>query len=197
MKILSLTGIEKLYFSPIDIAQTLGISGNSALVTCCRYVKNGFLIRLKRNSYILRQKWDYITKEELFKIANMLQSPSYISLSTSLSHNSMSNKNHGDFIESISLKRTKSIKIEGIVFNYLKIKQDYYSPSQEDESCRIASPEKSLLDILYLKYLGKYSIDISSIDLAKLDKKLLAELASQYPEKIRKYFERYIYCHIA
>jgi predicted transcriptional regulator of viral defense system len=197
MKILSLTGIEKLYFSPIDIAQTLGISGNSALVTCCRYVKNGFLIRLKRNSYILRQKWDYITKEELFKIANMLQSPSYISLSTSLSHNSMSNKNHGDFIESISLKRTKSIKIEGIVFNYLKIKQDYYSPSQEEESCRIASPEKSLLDILYLKYLGKYSIDISSIDLAKLDKKLLAELASQYPEKIRKYFERYIYCHIA
>jgi predicted transcriptional regulator of viral defense system len=196
MKILSLTGIEKLYFSPIDIAQTLGISGNSALVTCCRYVKNGFLIRLKRNSYILRQKWDYITKEELFKIANMLQSPSYISLSTSLSHNSMSNKNHGDFIESISLKRTKSIKIEGIVFNYLKIKQDYYSPSQEEESCRIASPEKSLLDILYLKYLGKYSIDISSIDLAKLDKKLLTELASLYPEKIRKYFEKYTYSHI-
>jgi predicted transcriptional regulator of viral defense system len=193
MKILSLTGIEKLYFSPVDIAETLGISGNSALVTCCRYVKNGFLIRLKRNSYILRQKWDYITKEELFKIANMLLAPSYVSLSTSLSHNSASNKNHGDFIESISLKRTKSVKIEGIVFNYLKIKQDYYSPSQEKDSCRIASPEKSLLDILYLKYHGKYNIDISSVDLTKLNKKVLAELASLYPEKIRKYFEKYIY----
>ena len=193
MKILSLTGIEKLYFSPVDIAETLGISGNSALVTCCRYVKNGFLIRLKRNSYILRQKWDYITKEELFKIANMLLAPSYVSLSTSLSHDSASNKNHGDFIESISLKRTKSVKIEGIVFNYLKIKQDYYSPSQEKDSCRIASPEKSLIDILYLKYHGKYNIDISSVDLTKLNKKVLAELASLYPEKIRKYFEKYIY----
>ncbi|HEX7561502.1 MAG TPA: hypothetical protein VF347_04845 [Candidatus Humimicrobiaceae bacterium] len=193
MKILSLTGIEKLYFSPVDIAETLGISGNSALVTCCRYVKNGFLIRLKRNSYILRQKWDYITKEELFKIANMLQAPSYVSLSTSLSHNSTANKNHRDYIESISLKRTKSIKIEGVVFNYLKIKQDYYSPSQEKDSCRIASPEKSLLDILYLKYHGKYNIDISSFDLTKLNKKLLAEMSALYPEKIRKYFDKYIY----
>jgi predicted transcriptional regulator of viral defense system len=193
MKILSLTEIEKLYFSPIDIAQTLGISGNSALVTCCRYVKNGFLIRLKRNSYILRQKWDYITKEELFKIANMLQAPSYVSLTTSLSHNGTANKNHDAFIESISLKRTKSIKIEGIVFNYLKIKQDYYSPSQNKESCKIASPEKSFLDILYLKYRGKYNIDLSSVDITKLDKKLLAELAALYPEKIRKYFEKYIY----
>jgi predicted transcriptional regulator of viral defense system len=193
MKILSLTGIEKLYFSPVDIAETLGISGNSALVTCCRYVKNGFLIRLKRNSYILRQKWDYITKEELFKIANMLLAPSYVSLSTSLSHIGASNKNHGDFIESISLKRTKSVKIEGIVFNYLKIKQDYYSPLQEKDSCRIASPEKSLLDILYLKYHGKYNIDIGCFDLTKLNKRVLAELASLYPEKIRKYFEKYIY----
>ncbi len=193
MKILSLTGIEKLYFSPVDIAETLGISSNSALVTCCRYVKNGFLIRLKRNSYILRQKWDYITNEELFEIANMLHAPSYVSLSTSLSRDSTANKNRGGFIESISLKRTKSIKIEGVVFNYLKIKQDYYSSSQENESCRIASPEKSLLDILYLKYHGKYNIDISSVDLTKLNKKLLAELAVLYPEKIRKYFEKYIY----
>jgi len=196
MKILSLTGIEKLYFSPVDIAQTLGISGNSALVTCCRYVKNGFLIRLKRNSYILRQKWEYLTKEELFQIANMLQSPSYVSLATSLSHHITAAGNHKDFIESISLKRTKSIKIEGVVFNYLKIKQDYYSPSQNAEGCRIASPEKSLLDVLYLKYLGKYKIDISSLDIAKLDKILLAELASLYPEKIRKYFEKHICMHI-
>jgi predicted transcriptional regulator of viral defense system len=193
MKILSLTGIEKLYFSPVDIAETLGISGNSALVTCCRYVKNGFLIRLKRNSYILRQKWDYITKEELFKIANMLHAPSYVSLSTSLSHNSTTNKNQGDLIESISLKRTKSIKIEGVVFNYLKIKKDYYSPSQEKDCCRIANPEKSLLDILYLKYHGKYNLDISAFNLTKLNKKLLAELAALYPEKIRKYFDKYIY----
>jgi predicted transcriptional regulator of viral defense system len=193
MKILNLTGIEKLYFSPVDIAETLGISGNSALVTCCRYVKNGFLIRLKRNSYILRQKWDYITKEELFKIANMLQAPSYVSLSTSLSNDRMANKNHGDFIESISLKRTKSIKIEGVVFNYLKIKQDYYFPSLEQDNCRVASPEKSLLDILYFKYHGKYNIDISSVNLTKLNKKLLAELAASYPGKIRKYFEKYIF----
>jgi predicted transcriptional regulator of viral defense system len=193
MKILSLTGIEKLYFSPVDIAETLGISSNSALVSCCRYVKNGFLIRLKRNSYILRQKWDYITREELFKIANMLQAPSYVSLSTSLSRNSIANKNHGNFIESISLKKTRSIKIEGVVFSYLRIKQDHYSPLPEKDSCRVASPEKSLLDILYLKYYGKYNIDISSVDLTRLNKKLLAELAASYPEKIRRYFKKYIY----
>jgi predicted transcriptional regulator of viral defense system len=192
MKILSLTGIEKLYFSPVDIAEMLQISSNSALVTCCRYVKNGFLIRLKRNSYILRQKWDYITKEELFKIANMLQEPSYVSLSTSLSRDIIANKNHGNFIESISPKKTKSIKIEGVVFNYLKIKQDYCSPSQDNNSCRIASPEKSLLDILYLKYYGKYNIDISSVNLKKFNKKLLAELAAPYPEKIRKYFKKWL-----
>ena len=123
----------------------------------------------------------------------MLREPSYVSLSTSLSINSTKSKKQGVFIESISLKRTKSIKIEGVVFNYLKIKQDYYYPSQKEEGCRIASPEKSLLDILYLKYYGKYRMDISSADITQLDKKLLAELAELYPERIRKYFGKYIY----
>ena len=41
--------------------------------------------------------------------------------------------------------------------------------------------------------MANTDMDISSVDIAKLNKKLLAELAALYPEKIRKYFEKYIY----
>jgi len=84
MKLLELTKINKEYFGHEDIARILGITPAAARVFAHRYAKYKILIRAKRGIYILRERWKYFSREQKFEIANILQVPSYISLSTAM-----------------------------------------------------------------------------------------------------------------
>ncbi|GAI59050.1 unnamed protein product, partial [marine sediment metagenome] len=126
MKYNDIKKINKLYFAYQDVAKILSISEGSARVLCTRYVKQKYLIRLKRNFYILKERWDNITPNKRLELANILQVPSYISLMTALSFYEYTTQIQQKFIESISLVRTFTKDIEGVVFNYSRIKLDYY-----------------------------------------------------------------------
>ncbi len=192
MKVSNLDKIKKLYFTPIDVASALGISNSSGVVACNRYVKQGFIIRIKRNFYVTKEKWNYLSQEELFEIANILQVPSYISLSTALSFYDLSTQIQQNFVESISLKRTKQIKIKDRIFNYSKIKEKYYFSFSKDNNFFISNPEKAFLDCLYLQYLGRYNLDISALDIRKIDLNVLKDMILKYPKKIQEYFKKII-----
>ncbi len=86
MNYLKLKRINKLYFSFRDISKVLDISTASAKVTATRYVKGGYRVRLKRDLYVLKERWYGLSTEDKFKIANIIQVPSYISLTTALSY---------------------------------------------------------------------------------------------------------------
>ena len=86
MKSLQLEKIRKFYFGYEDIARVLGISAASAKVTASRYVKQGLLVRLNRNIYVLRQAWNGAGRQEKFLLANLGQVPSYLSLTTALDY---------------------------------------------------------------------------------------------------------------
>ena len=57
-KLLELDNIGKLYFSYEEIARVLGISNASARVSASRYARKGLLVRVKKNLYILRRRWN-------------------------------------------------------------------------------------------------------------------------------------------
>jgi len=192
MKYNDIKKINKLYFTYQDVAKILSISEGSARVLCTRYVKQKYLIRLKRNFYILKERWDNITPNQKLGLANILQVPSYISLMTALSFYEYTTQVQQKFIESISLYRTFTKDIEGFVFNYSKIKNDFYFGFSKKNNIFIASPEKSLIDSLYLSYLGKYNLDLSSLNLGKIDRKSCENILKRYPSKFKIYYERYI-----
>ena len=192
MKYNDIKKIDELYFTYQDVAKILSISEDSARVLCTRYVKQKYLIRLKRNFYILKERWDSITPNQRFELANILQVPSYISLMTALSFYEYTTQVQQKFIESISLYRTFTKDIEGVVFNYSKIKNDFYFNFAKKNNIFIASPEKALIDSLYLSYLGKYSLDLSSLNLEKIDKKSCENILKRYSPKFKVYYKRYI-----
>ena len=192
MKYNDLKKIKKLYFTYQDVAKILSILEDSARVLCTRYVKQKYLIRLKRNFYILKGRWDNITQNQRFELANLLQVPSYISLMTALSFYEYTTQVQQKFIESISLYRTFTKDIEGVVFNYSKIKNDFYFGFSKKNNIFIASPEKALIDSLYLSYLGKYNLGLSSLNLEKIDRKSCEKILERYPPKFKIYFKRYI-----
>ena len=57
MKLIEIQKIDKLYFGHEEIARVLGISEASSKVTASRYAKKGLLLRIKKNMYVLRERW--------------------------------------------------------------------------------------------------------------------------------------------
>ena len=113
MKLAELKKIKKFYFGYEDISRALGISAASAKVTASRYTKQGILLRMKKNMYVLREAWNAAGREDKFLLANMGQVPSYISLMTALDYYEITTQVQRDFFESVAVKRSKEINLDG------------------------------------------------------------------------------------
>ena len=113
MKLLELRTIRKLYFGYEEIARVLGISPASARVSASRYVRQGLLVRIKRNTYVLREVWNAVGRADKFVLVNMGQMPSYISLTTALDYYEITTQVQRDFFESVAVKRTKEMQGQG------------------------------------------------------------------------------------
>jgi predicted transcriptional regulator of viral defense system len=187
MKLNELRRIQKVYFGYEELARALGISLDSARVAASRYVKQGLLIRIKRNLYMLREVWQASGKEEKFLIANMGQVPSYISLTTALDYYDITTQIQRNIYESISVHRTKEIWINDNLFNYTKISSKLYFGFIKTNGFFIAIPEKALLDAFYLTSMGRYAIDISAIDISKFNIQKLKKLSDDFPQKTKTY----------
>ena len=188
MNIESLRKINKLYFGYEEISRVMGISVSSARVTACRYVKYKLLLRVKRGIYVLRERWDSLSREDEYIIANLIQTPSYISLMTALSYYELTTQIPRDYVESIGLNRSLEKKIENKYFSYFRINKNLYSDFSREKNFFIASPEKAFVDSLYLKYLGCYNFDISSINFNGLKKNKVTEIVRGIPEKVQRSF---------
>ncbi|MFA5089672.1 MAG: hypothetical protein WC510_01405 [Candidatus Omnitrophota bacterium] len=183
--------IEKKYFGCEELSKFLDISSGSARVTCTRLVKQSILVRLRRNLYILKDKWDVLSREEKFILANVIQTPSYISLMTALDYYEVTTQLQRDFVESIAMHRTKEVEIEKNIFNYSKIKVDLYFGFSKEKKFFIASREKAFLDALYFMSLKRYRFDLTSIDFGKLNTALIQKIIKKYPRKTQKLWESY------
>jgi len=187
MKYIKLQSLrEKLYFSSQDVAALLGIKTSSAVVLCSRYVDKGLFVRLKKDFYILKERWRQNSITDFFRISNMLQVPSYVSLMTALSFYEATTQVQRDFFESVCIKRTAEYEIEGVNFNFYKLKRELYLDFIKQDNFFIATKEKAFLDAMYLYSFNKYSLDINSLDLSKFDIKKIQRLLKIFPERTRK-----------
>ena len=171
MESFKLNNSDKLYLSTEDIAKILSINNKSARVSAARYFKKGFLIRLKRDLYITKENFSNLTENEIYMLANILQVPSYISLTTALGYYNISTQQQQNFIESIGQKRTKEVSVQNLKFTFTLIKKELYEGFTLNDNIFIAMPEKALFDAVYLTSLGKYNCDFDSINFKKINVK--------------------------
>ncbi|NOY67970.1 MAG: hypothetical protein GXP53_00535 [Deltaproteobacteria bacterium] len=191
MSYLALRKIKPLFFSYNEVADRLKIKPDSARVLCSRYVSGNFLIRLKRNVYMLRERWDYIDYSDLMRLANIVQVPSYISLTTALSYYGYTTQIQQNYVESVCLNRTYNKVIDSVEFTYTKVSPRYYSDFGKLNGVFIALPEKALADALYLASMGRYSLDASALEISKFNSQKLKNLIDRYPEKTKKFWRSY------
>jgi Predicted transcriptional regulator len=180
----------KDYFTVEDVSQSFGLKPASARVFCSRYVRQGLLVRLKNNFYTTTWKWENLSRPDLFKIANVLQVPSYISLMTALAYYEVTTQVQNNYFESVCLKRSVTYNVKETVFNYIKLQSRFYGDFVKLDSIFVATREKAFLDAAYLYSFGKYKFDFNSLDLKKLDLKKLASRLKEYPQKTKDTVKR-------
>jgi len=189
MRASELNNLDKLILSIEDIAKTLSINKESAKVTANRYVKNGSLLRIKRDFYITVNKYENLNEKELFRIANAIQVPSYISLASALIYYNISTQQLQGIIESVTTKKTNSVRVKENIFKFTLLKKNFYSDFKLDDDVFIALPEKALADTVYLTSLGRYSCDFDAIDFGKLSKTKITSYIKKTNNKAFKFWE--------
>ena len=183
MKIFELEKINKDIFTINDICKALEITYASAKVSASRYVNTGYLLRLKRDNYIIKAKFKTLSTEKLFEICNFLQVPSYISFMTALSYYNLTTQVQQGVTELISLKRTKEFTIENNEIIFRKIRKDLFFGFRKIDDFFIATPEKAIFDIVYLTSMYRYACDFDSINFKNINISLIDREIKKTNEK--------------
>lgn len=174
-----------------DIAATFKLKPASSRVVASRLVKSGVLVRLKNNLYLTSYSWQ--SGDELFryKIANMVQVPSYISLLTALSWHQVTSQIPQNVIESIGQKRTYNTEVDGYELRYHLLSAKLYFGFTRQQGAFMANKEKALADCIYLSSLGRYSFDLASLDRTRIDEKQLDLILKKFPAQTIKWWLKY------
>jgi len=180
----------KLFFTVDELAGLAGIRKESARVLAARYAEKGIFVRLKKGLYLAGQSLPHLSREDFFRLGNVLQVPSYISFMTALSFYEITTQVQQSFFESASVRRSVKYQAGSASFNFYKLKKDYYSGFVKREGFFIAVPEKAFADAVYLYSLNRYPLDFSSLDTDKLDKAALKRILKPFPKKAQEIAKR-------
>lgn len=142
------------YFTPLDIKRFAKLTDVSIRKIIWRYTKKGIFVKLRNNLYMFKNN----EKPSLWRIANRIYSPSYISFETALSYYGIIPETVYA-ITSATSKITRNFSVLDNEFAYKKIKIEafagYRAIKIDDETVLVAEPEKALADYLYFVHLKK------------------------------------------
>ncbi len=183
---------QKGWWSIEEVASLLSLSKKAAAVFISRSVTRGDLKYLKRGLYVLPDWISKASEEDIFKISNLVQTPSYISLLTALSFYGISTQFPQSICEAIGKARSVKYEVEGFIFSYRFLPKNLFAEFKMQKGFFIATPEKSLADALYLTSLGRYAIDKAALDLSKVNFSKLEKILKMYPIRSRKYAKDFL-----
>jgi predicted transcriptional regulator of viral defense system len=148
-----------------------------------RWVRAGRLIQLKRGLYTLAEPYRKINPHP-FVLANAMKKASYVSLHSALGHFGMIPE-HVPTVTSVTTQRPGRVQTPLGKFVFRAIKKDWFCGYRQvglvsGQSAFVATPEKALLDVVYLtpgadQYDFLAELRLQSLE--KLDLAALRELA--------------------
>jgi len=154
-KLLKLLGNEPIFSSAL--LEVAGISRQQMKLQLVRWGQAGKLQKIRRGLYILNKPYRKIEPHP-FHIANQIKRGSYVSLQSTLAFYGMIPE-YVPVITSITTGRPERVKTPVGVFLYRHLKKPLFNGYQNVEVIQgqhalIATPEKALLDLIYLTPQG-------------------------------------------
>jgi predicted transcriptional regulator of viral defense system len=178
LKILNSTG--KTVFSLKNLQDLWGSNPKTTKIIAKRMVDNKLISRIERGYFSLDEEFN------IYELANLIISPSYVSLNSALFYHSVSFQAR-QTVTSVSLLNYER-RAAGRVFKYYAMKDSLFFNLEGihyKNNLAVASPERAILDCFYFNLLP----NIDNTDKANLAQ--LKALSNFYPKtvqmKVRKY----------
>ena len=187
-----MTGIEALkklreyqkdYYTVKDIERILEMNIDTLRVQLTRWAKTGILVRVAKGIYA-----PYGTEIDVLKIANQIYYPSYLSFESVLSRYGILSQIPYT-LTFATPKRTKKMILNDTEIEFTKLSDKYYFGYVFEDGVNIASPEKALVDCLYLVSKGKRVLNIDELYLKNIDKEKLMKISKVFPKNTRELVE--------
>jgi predicted transcriptional regulator of viral defense system len=180
-------------FHAKTLKNILGIRKKSVLFSIIKkLIKAGILSRIEKNKYLLEKK-----NVRDFILANFLYQPSYISFESALNFYGIISQFPYE-ISSATTKRPVEKQFQNKIFTYAHIQKNLSWGYEKKDNFIIASPEKALLDQLYLSSKGYKKINMDECDFTNINKSRLKKYLRQFPstrqfqniiKELKKYFK--------
>jgi predicted transcriptional regulator of viral defense system len=145
-----------------------------------RMLARGDLVQVVRGVYAVKQ-----TDLDIEKVASQLYYPSYISFESALAKYGIINQGRYG-LTLATTRHSRQITIAGAECNYSKLKPALFFGFDLIDGVYLASPEKAVLDELYLIGLGKRQADTSEWYTEDLDQEKLQEYLKPFNLKVHK-----------
>ncbi len=150
-----------------------------------RWTKAGRLYQIRRGLYALAPPYQKV-KPNPFLVANRMVRASYVSCQSALEFHGLIPE-HTPVVVSITTSRPGRWETPLGVFEFRHIKKEFFSGFQMtdlggEQKAFIATPEKALLDLIYLQPGGdaeSYLNELRLENLEKLDLKSLQQMATK------------------
>lgn len=172
--------LNKDYYSVKDIERVLNMPIDSLRGQLTRWCKKGVLIRITKGIYA-----PYGTEINVLKIANQMYYPSYLSFESVLSKYGILSQVPYT-LTFATPKRTRKMILNDVGVEFTKLSDTYFFGYTFENGINIASPEKALVDCLYLVSKGKRIMNVDELYLKNIDKEKLIEISKVFPDNTRE-----------
>ena len=168
----------KKIFTSADLQKILQIKSSSyGYIMAGRLVEENILEKISKGYYALVSN-----RPPDFELANSLYRPSYVSLDAALNYYGILIQSPQQ-ITSITTKLTKNMTKSGKTFSYTHFDQKYFSDYQSLDGFLIATPEKALVDAMFMTALGRGALPIEELNMQSVDKIKVRAIASRITNK--------------
>lgn len=185
MHFLKLAAALPKFFSTKDVQAVLEIQADSARVLCARYAKKGLFLRIKRDLYVFKAVYTNLSRVEHYQLSALIQANTYVSFASALA---VSRVLPGlpHVTESLGFTRSTEKQVGHHLWIVHKFPRKLFFSYEQMDAYAIATPEKALLDLLYLYSLGRYYVDLKRINLEPLSFEKLVDLSGHFPLRTQK-----------
>jgi predicted transcriptional regulator of viral defense system len=178
-KLLKIVGDEPVFESSFLLAGD--VRPENIRLQLDRWIKAGKIHQLRRGIYLLAAPYQK-KKPHPFLVANRLQKPSYVSMQSALSFYGMIPDIVNETV-SVTPVRNERLNTHLGVFEFRHINKNYFGGYHlldiAGQKAFVATPEKAILDLIYLQPGGDTPAFISELRLQNLENLNIEELRKQ------------------
>ena len=178
----SLDAIQKLqefkkdYYTLKDLQSILDVPASSLKVQLSRWCKQGIFIRLTKGIYV-----PYNAKVDTQKVANQVYYPSYLSFESALNYYGILSQIPYT-LTFATRKKSKKLVLKDTQVEYTQLANRLFFGYTLENGIYLATPEKALMDTIYLISKGKRTLNLEELYLKDIDKEKLKEISLKFPK---------------